>query len=306
MAPGGSSGTVSGENSAIGPNDPVVECETGIATADYFKALGIAVLDGRTFAESDAEGALPVAIVDENFPGRFYPNEGAIGKRIKRGRLDAQIHGSQWLVCSDTCVTGGSTLIRSSQVYMSFYQQPGNFNISLAVRANIAEPGALIGSVRPAIQGVDRNQPVFEVRTMREIVADSIAPRRLVMQLLGFFAVVALILSAIGIYGVMAYVVSQRTHEWGIRLALGAPGPHVLRLILAQGMKIALMGVGIGLVCAWPLTRLMSTVLCNVSATDAATFSVFAVILLGVAILACYVPARRATKVDPVIALRHE
>ncbi|MBX3280232.1 MAG: ABC transporter permease [Acidobacteria bacterium] len=306
MAGGSSSGTVSAENSAVGPNDPVVESEMRIATADYFKTMGIALLDGRAFTEADAAGAPPVAIIDENFARRFYPDENPIGKRIRRGRLDS---ANPW-----TTIVGVVRHVRNqrldidslSQVYFPFYQQPGNFNMSLAIRTSVGDPLALSASVRAAIQTVDRNQPVFQVRTLRRIVADSVAPRRLVMQLLGAFAVVAIVLSAIGIYGVVAYAVSQRAHEWGIRLALGARSRDVLRLVLVQGMKLALGGVAIGLMSAWAMTRWLSSVLYNVSATDAGTFAVVALLLAGVALLACWIPARRATRVDPTVALRCE
>jgi predicted permease len=306
MAWGGSSGTVSAENSAVGPNDPVVESETRIATADYFKAMEMTLLNGRAFTAADAEGAPLVAIVDENFGRRFYPNENPIGKRLKRGRLDST---NPWAT-----IVGVVRHVRNqrldldslSQVYFPFYQLPGNFNMSLAVRTSVTDPLALSQAVRAAIQTVDRRQPVFQVRTMRQIVSNSVAPRRLVMQLLGVFAAVALVLAAIGIYGVMAYAVSQRTHEWGIRLALGARGRDVLRLVLRDGLKLTLGGIAIGLVSAWALTHSLRSVLYNVSATDVSTFAVVALLLAGAALLACFLPARRATKVDPLVALRHE
>jgi FtsX-like permease family len=165
---------------------------------------------------------------------------------------------------------------------------------------------ALSLAARAAIQSVDRNQPVFQVRTLRQIVAASVAPRRLVLGLLGVFAAVALALAAIGIYGVMAYAVIARTHEWGIRLALGARGSDVLRLVLADGLRLALAGVAVGLAGAWLLTRCLGSVLYNVSATDPLTFAVIALLLTMIALLACYLPGRRATKVDPLIALRTE
>jgi predicted permease len=268
--------------------------------------MDIALLSGRAFTAADAEGAPLVAMVDENFARRFYPNEDPIGKRIKRGRLDSS---RPWLT-----IVGVVRHVRDQrldldslpQAYFPFYQEAGNFNMSLAVRTSAADPLALSMAARAAIQSVDRNQPVFQVRTMRQIVAASVAPRRLVMGLLGVFAAVALALTAIGIYGVMAYAVTERTHEWGIRLALGARGTDVLRLVLTDGLRLALAGVAIGLAGAWLLTRWLGSVLYNVSATDPLTFAVIALLLTMIALLACCLPARRATKVDPLIALRTE
>jgi putative ABC transport system permease protein len=306
MAGGNSSGTISGENSAIGPNDPVVEVEFRTATVDYFKAMNIALLKGRAFTEADAEGAPLVAIVDENFARRFYPNEDPIGKRIKRGRIDS---ARPWLT-----IAGVARHVRNQrldidslpQANFPFYQEPGSFNMSLVARTGVADPLSLGAAARAAIQTVDRQQPVFQVRALRQIVGGSIAQRRLTLLLLGLFAAAALLLSAIGIYGVMAYAVTQRTREWGIRLALGARGRDVLMLALIDGLKLALGGAAIGLVSAWILTRLMEGMLYDVSATDPLTFAGITLLLTVISLLACWIPARRATKVDPLTALRHE
>ncbi|MBS1791407.1 MAG: ABC transporter permease [Acidobacteria bacterium] len=306
MSVGGGSATVSGENSAIGLNDAPVESELQIATSDYFKTLGIKLLEGRAFTEADAEGAPLVAIVDENFARRFYPNQNPVGKRIKRGRLDSQ---RPWLT-----IVGVVRHVRNQrldadslpQVYFPFYQEPGNFNMSLAVKTNTADPLALGNAVHAAIQSVDRKQPVFNIRTMPQIVGATIAPRRLVMMLLGVFAAVAMMLAAIGIYGVMAYAASQRTHEWGIRFALGARRQDVLRLVMGDGIKLALTGVAIGLTTAWMMTRWLEGFLFGVKATDVGTYSIVAFLLTGVTLLACWLPAMRASRVDPMVALRHE
>ncbi len=305
MTRDGFSGTISGENSAVGPNDAPVEAEWTWATPDHFKTLGIPLLNGRSFIEADADSAPLVAIVDETFARRFYPNEDPIGKRIKRGRLDSQ--RPWWTIVGVVRHVRNQRLDITSrvQVYFPFYQEPPS-NMSLAVRARAGDPLALSNTVRAAIQSVDRNQPVYSVKTMGQIVAESVSPRRLALLLLGIFAAVALLLAAAGIYGVVSYAVAQRTHEIGIRMALGAQASDVLKLVFGQGLKLAASGVAIGLAGALALTRLMQDLLFGVQATDPLTFAAIALLLTVVALVACWVPARRATKVDPMIALRME
>jgi putative ABC transport system permease protein len=307
MAPGNNSGTMTGENSAVGPNDPQVEVEMRWASPVYFQTLGIALLRGRDFNDADVEGTLAVAIVDEGFARRFYPNEDPIGKRIKRGGPRS---AKPWKT-----IVGVVRSVRNQrldisslpQAYFPVLQEAdAMYNLSFAVRASVGEPSALTQSVRSVVLAVDRNQPIFDVKPLRQIVADSIALRRLALLLLSVFATVALALAAAGIYSVMAYAVEQRTHEIGVRMALGARGSDVLRLVVRQGLKLALCGVTLGLAVALALTRLMEALLFGVSATDPLTFAGIALLLLVVAIVACWIPARRATKVDPMIALRCE
>jgi putative ABC transport system permease protein len=307
MAPGNNSGAMTGENSAVGPDDPQVEVEMRWASPEYFQTMGIALLNGRDFNDADAEGAPAVAVVDESFARRFYPNEDPVGKRIKRGGPRS---ANPWKT-----IVGVVRSVRNQrldatslpQAYFPVFQEAdAMFNLSFAVRASGGEPTALAQSVRSAVLAVDRNQPIFDVKPLRRIVADSIALRRLALLLLSVFATVALALAAAGIYGVMAYAVEQRTHEIGVRMALGARGGDVLRLVVRQGLKLALCGVALGLVVALALTRLMKALLFGVSATDPLTFAGIALLLLLVAVAACWIPARRATKVDPLVSLRCE
>jgi putative ABC transport system permease protein len=180
------------------------------------------------------------------------------------------------------------------------------YNLSFAVRASGGDPSALTQSVRAAVLEVDRNQPVFDVKPLRQIVADSIALRRLALLLLSVFAAVALALAAAGIYGVMAYAVEQRTHEIGVRMALGAQSGAILKLVIGQGIKLAFAGVALGLVASVALTRTIKNLLFGVSATDPVTFIAITMLLIAVALLACFIPARRAARVNPIISLRGE
>ena len=306
LTQGGNSGTISGENSAVGPTDLPVEAEWRLVTPDYFQAIGTPLIAGRAFTEADSEGAPPVAIVDESFAARYYPNEDPVGKRIKRGKLDSN---RPWMTIVGVARHVQSRRLDATsgvQVYFPFYQDPTAYNMSLVVRTSAADPLSLSGTVRAAIQSLDNNQPVYDVFTLKQIVGDSMAQRRFSMLLMGMFAVIALALAAVGIYGVMSYSVAQRTHEIGIRVALGAQTGDVLRLVIGQGMTLTMIGVAIGLAAALALTRLLETLLFGISATDWATYAEIAALLAAVALLACYLPARRATKVDPMIALRQE
>jgi predicted permease len=306
LTEGGSSGTISGENSAVGPSDLPVEVEWRWITPDYFKAMGITQIAGRAFTEADAEGAPLVAVIDESFAERFYPGEDPVGKRIKRGKLDST---RPWMMIVGVVRNVHSRRLDSVsgvQVYFPFYQDPTAYNMSLVVRTGAADPLSLSGTVIAAINSLDNNQPVYDVYTLRQIVGDSVAQRRFSMLLMGLFAAVALALAAVGIYGVMSYSVVQGTHEIGIRMALGAQTSDVMSLVIGRGMKLTLTGIAIGLAASLALTRLMKTLLFGISVTDWATYSEIALLLAAVAFLACFVPAHRASRVDPMIALRQE
>ncbi|HEV2706871.1 MAG TPA: ABC transporter permease [Pyrinomonadaceae bacterium] len=280
-----------------------------MTTTDYFKTMGIAVKRGRVFTEQDRQGTPPVAVIDEKLAEKAFPGEDPIGKRLTFDRdMAAEIVG----VVSHVKQYGldGEVPVEP-QFYLSINQAPEQFLPNIARRILIvartrSEPLAVADAIRREVLATDKNQPVFGVRTMDDIIAQSVASRRFAMMLLAVFAGVALVLAAVGIYGVMAYSVTQRTHEIGIRMALGAQARDILRLVVGQGMMLALIGVALGLIAAFGLTRVMTSMLYGVSATDPLTFASISVLLAFIALLACYIPARRATRVDPMIALRYE
>ncbi|MEK6303158.1 MAG: ABC transporter permease [Acidobacteriota bacterium] len=292
---------------------PYIEADRRSVSADYFSTLGIALKEGRLLTEADNETAPPVAVVDELFQRRFWPNGSAVGKRfiaqfndgkdIKWGQIVGVVaHVRHYGI--DQVKQYGLAQEGREQVYFPYLQRP-NDRMYLAVRTGM-EPLSLAGAVRGEVLALDKDQPVYDVKSMDQLVSSSLAERQLNMVLLGGFSLIALLLAAVGIYGVMSYSVAQRTHEMGIRMALGAKQSNVLSLVVRQGMTLALAGVAAGLVGAFALTRLMTSLLYGVSTTDPLTFGAIAVILTGVALVACLVPARRATKVDPMIALRYE
>jgi len=303
---GGTSGTISGENSAVTPADLPVEAEWRWITPDYFKAMGIGLIAGRPFVDADTEGAPLVAVVDETFAERYYPNEEAVGKRIKRGKTDST---RPWVTIIGIVKHVQSRRLDAAsgvQVYFPFYQEPSPYNMSVAVRTSSGNPLSLTGSVRTEIQSLDNNQPVFDVFSLRQIVGESLAQRRFSMLLMGLFAGVALVLATVGIYGVMSYSVAQRTHELGIRMALGAQSRDVRRLVFRYGFSLIGIGLATGIACAIGLTRLLQTLLFGISSSDFVTYCQISALLAVVGLLACYVPARRATRVDPMIALRQQ
>jgi predicted permease len=275
----------------------------------YLAAMGIPLKQGRFFTEQDNEQSEPVVVIDEVFARKHFPNADPIGKRVNYARNLAQIigvvgHVKQWGLDADD-----SASIRA-QLYEPFRQMGDNAlprlsSVGVVMRAEGAAP-ALWDSIRRVVQSQNSENVIFSLQTMNEVIAGSLARRRFSMTLLNAFAVVALLLSSVGLYGVISYLVGQRTHELGVRIALGAQRRDVLRLVLNHGMKLALLGVALGLAGALALTRLLKTLLFGVSATDPLTFGLAALLLVMVVWLACYFPARRATKVDPMIALRHE
>src|SRR5262245_12785583 len=270
----------------------------------YFQVLGMQLIQGRNFTEQDKRDGLPVAIVNETMARRFWPDEDPIGKRFTFGYTGPQ---ARWLtvvgVVRDSRRQGLDAPIRIES-FLPYAQRP--LRAMEVVLRTTDDPLTMARTVRSAVWSLDGDLPVSEIQTVEQMVGASVAPRRFNLLVLGLFALVAVLLAAVGIYGVMSYSVTQRAHEIGIRMALGAQTRVVLSLVIGQGMRLALLGVGIGLAVAVGLTRLMAGLLFGVSATDPMTFGAIALLLVGIALLACYLPARRATKVDPMIALRCE
>jgi putative ABC transport system permease protein len=295
--------------------------EASLASPDYFKAMGIRLLKGRYFTEQDNRAHLTeektrgktadeismmgvnAMIIDEEFARRYWPDEEAVGKYIRRGGDQGTLIEVVGIV-DRVKMDGLNTDSNRVQGYFPFFQIPQR-GMTIVVKSSI-EPTQMVAAARQQILAVDPHQPVYEIRTMDEIKSQSIASERLNLTLLSIFAGVALILALVGVYGVMSYAVTQRTHEIGIRMALGAQTGNVMKMVIANGMKMAMIGIVIGLGGAFAVTRVMQNLLFGVSATDLLTFVSVPVILVGVALVACFVPALRATKVDPMIALRYE
>jgi putative ABC transport system permease protein len=276
---------------------------------DYFRGLQISLLSGREFTENDTASAPKIAIVSESLAKLYWPNENALGKRLK-----PELTGGEWCtvvgVAADVRHWAADVSDVEPTAYYPYTQVPAAFlpllegTMSVAVRST--NPAGQLTSIRAAVGDIDKTVPVYDVKSMDEMVSDSGSLRRFDMWLIGAFAGLALTLAAVGIYGVMAYSVSQRTREIGIRIALGAQRWNVLRLVMGQGAKLAFAGVIAGLIGALALTRLMESLLFGVSSKDLATFALVPAIVLVLILAGCYIPARRATKLDPVVALREE
>ncbi len=277
-------------------------------SADYLKTMGIPLLRGRSISDGDDERALPVAIINETMARQYWPGEDAIGKRFKLGDPEDDI---PWItivgVAGDVRQMGVDEPVKA-EMYIPYRQikdQQWYAPRDLVIRTAV-DPLSIVAAARNEIHKVDPAQPISNIRTMDEVLGEETASRRLGMTVLTIFAALALLLATLGIYGVVAYFVVQHTQEIGVRVALGAQRRDILGLVLGKGMTLTLLGVGIGLGVAFALTRLMASLLYGVGTTDPLTYATIALLLTAVAFVACYLPARRATKVDPMVALTYE
>jgi putative ABC transport system permease protein len=277
-----------------------------VVSPDYFRAMGIPLLRGRYFELHDSPESTPVVLINRRFAEQYWPAEDAIGKRLKVGPADSQ---NAWLtvvgVVGDVRQTG--LYEQKLEFYVPYMQERRSFMAprDLVVRTK-AEPGVIAAAVRKAVWAVDKDQPVSNVRTLDEVFSAAISQERFQALMLGLFAALALVLACVGLYGVISYSVVQRTHEIGVRMALGARPVDVLRLVIRQGMLLTFAGLVLGVVAGTFVTRVLTDMLFGVTPRDPLTFVGVPVSLLGVAFLACYIPARRATRIDPLIALRYE
>jgi predicted permease len=278
----------------------------------YLEAMTIPLKRGRFLTPQDDERSPFVAVIDESFANRYFPHQDPIGKHINIKGIDKPLeivgvvgHVKQWGLDADDKET------LHAQFYSPFMQiadkdmQQTTGGVNVMLRFAGSQQAAL-DSIRRAVTAMNNEQFLFDVQTFDEIISKALAAQRFSIILLGVFAGLALLLASVGIYGVISYVVGERTHEIGIRLALGADRLHILRLILGRGGILATAGIGLGLICALALTRLMASLLYGVRSTDPLTFAGVAILLTLVALAACYIPARRASKVDPMVALRYE
>ena len=271
----------------------------------YFSTMGIPLVRGRDFSEQDKADSARVVIVSEKTARHFWPGENPIGKRLKPGSTNRNIPWIEIIGVVKDVRQNDFVSEPKMQMYMPYQQLNSFAPNALVVRTNV-EPLSLTGAVRNAIWAVDKDQPVSNLRSMDEIVSEAVARQRFSMLLLGIFAALAMVLAAVGIYGVMSYSIAQRTREIGLRIALGAQKSDVLKMILRQGLRFVAAGLAIGLAASFVLTRVMASLLFGISATDPATFVSISLMLIAVALLASYIPAVRAMKIDPMLALRYQ
>jgi len=278
-----------------------------IVTPEYFHLLGMTLLRGRLFGESDNENAPPVAVINEAFARTYWSNGDPVGEHLKLNIVRGTAGNPPWTTVVGVIADARTESLAEAsdpQIYLSLYQRRPK-NLAIFLRGDL-DAAAIPDEVREQVQSVDPTLPVFGAQTLSETVSESLSERRFSMEIVALFALTALLLAGLGIYGVISYIVSERTHEIGIRLALGAQRRNILRMVLRQGLGLAVAGAAVGLACALIVSHLMAGLLYGVRPTDPLTFAGVAVLLIGVALLACYIPARRAIRVDPLVALRHE
>jgi predicted permease len=300
-----SAGTYAAEGMPPTTAQNVPRAYTHRISPEFFSTLRIPIIAGRTFTEAELTSASLAVVVSERVVKRFWPGQDPIGKRIKFGQLTSST--GSWLsivgVVGEVKYRGlPDNPTGDPDIYLPFVER--NSQYAIAVRTAVP-PSSLVAPLRAVIRGADPSIPIYQVSTMEDMVASQTSQSRFTMWLMGVFAAVALTLSVIGIYGVMSYLVSQRTREIGIRLALGADGGDILRLVVGNGARLIAGGIALGVVAAFALQRLVSSLLYGVTAADAAS-AVAVALLAVVALVACYVPALRATRVDPLYALRYE
>lgn len=280
--------------------------DTRTVSADYFSTMQIPLVSGQFLATEDGPQSPPVVVVNQAMANRYWSNQDPIGKRIKIGAADSK---SPWFVVKGVVKDSAQSALDEGiqpEIYFAMGQMAGRYRrMNLAVRTNV-DPKSTVAAIQAAIREVDKDQRVYQIQTIDELISDSVGTRRFALTILILFAALALVLAVSGIYGVISYSVTQRTQEIGIRMALGAESRDVLRLVLGQFMRLTVVGVALGLVGAYALTRLMTSLLFGVTATDVTTFVLVPIGLSLVALVACLIPARRATRVDPLIALRYE
>jgi putative ABC transport system permease protein len=290
------------EGLPVPPGDPGPHGDIGAVSADYFAALKIPVRQGRVFTALDRADTQPVALVDEILARQYWPGESPVGQHIRRGSK------APWATVVGVVGHVKHSDLAGEDVKGKYYfpvpQMAAPF-MTFLMRTP-SDPGRLSAALRDGVRAVDPTQPVSHIRLMTAMVNDSLAPRRFVVTVLGVFAGLALLMAVIGLYGVISYAVTQRTQELGVRMALGAQPAEILWLVVGQGMKLAGLGAAAGLVAAVAIARLLRNQLFHVSAFDPPTFVLMAAALIGAAMLASYIPARRATRVDPMVALRYE
>jgi putative ABC transport system permease protein len=276
-------------------------------TPDYFRATGIPLQHGRFFDAHDTPDSLPVAVVNRQLAEHFWPGEDPVGKRLKVGPADSPNPWATVIGVVGDVRQNGFYGEQQFELYSVFAQERRSWLAprDLVVRTS-GDAASVAGAVRQAVWAVDKDQPISHVRTMDQVFAAAMSRERFQMLLLALFATLALVLACVGLYGVISYAVAQRTHEIGVRMALGAQRADVLRLVIREGMLLTFAGLALGTAGALAATRVMKELLYGVTASDAITFISVSALLVLVALLACYLPARRATKVDPLIALRYE